>query len=60
MSLLEIKPGIYWVDAVDWNHWPDSMVTYIPVDAGWQPGKKTLKPGPDLVGKVWKVWKIGE
>ncbi len=25
--------------------------------AGWQPGKKTLKPGPDLVGKVWKVWK---
>jgi len=28
--------------------------------AGWQPGKKTLKPGPDLVGKVWEVWKIGE
>ena len=25
--------------------------------AGWQPGKATLKPGPDLVGKVWKVWK---
>jgi peroxiredoxin (alkyl hydroperoxide reductase subunit C) len=25
--------------------------------AGWQPGKPTLKPGPDLVGKVWKVWK---
>lgn len=24
--------------------------------AGWQPGKKTLKPGPDLVGKVWEVW----
>jgi len=24
--------------------------------AGWQPGKPTLKPGPDLVGKVWKVW----
>jgi alkyl hydroperoxide reductase subunit AhpC len=24
---------------------------------GWQPGKPTLKPGPDLVGKVWKVWK---
>ncbi len=24
--------------------------------AGWEPGKKTLKPGPDLVGKVWKVW----
>jgi len=25
--------------------------------AGWQPGGKTLKPGPDLVGKVWQVWK---
>jgi alkyl hydroperoxide reductase subunit AhpC len=25
--------------------------------AGWQPGKPTLKPGPDLVGMVWKVWK---
>jgi alkyl hydroperoxide reductase subunit AhpC len=25
--------------------------------AGWQPGKPTLTPGPDLVGKVWKVWK---
>ncbi len=24
--------------------------------AGWRPGLKTLKPGPDLVGKVWKVW----
>jgi len=24
--------------------------------AGWVPGKPTLKPGPDLVGKVWKVW----
>jgi len=24
--------------------------------AGWEPGKKTLKPGPDLVGNVWKVW----
>lgn len=24
--------------------------------AGWEPGKKTLKPGPDLVGKVWEVW----
>ncbi len=24
--------------------------------AGWQPGKPTLKPGPDLVGKVWEVW----
>lgn len=25
--------------------------------AEWQPGKPTLKPGPDLVGKVWEVWK---
>ncbi len=24
--------------------------------AGWQPGQPTLKPGPDLVGNVWKVW----
>lgn len=25
--------------------------------AGWEPGKPTLKPGPDLVGRVWEVWK---
>jgi len=25
--------------------------------SGWTPGQITLKPGPDLVGKVWKVWK---
>ena len=25
--------------------------------AGWMPGDLTLKPGPDLVGNVWKVWK---
>jgi alkyl hydroperoxide reductase subunit AhpC len=25
--------------------------------SGWKPGKNTLKPGPDLVGKVWEVWK---
>ena len=25
--------------------------------SGWQPGKPTLTPGPDLVGKVWQVWK---
>ena len=25
--------------------------------SGWNPGKPTLKPGPDLVGNVWKVWK---
>ncbi len=28
--------------------------------AGWEPGKTTLKPGPDLVGKVWKVWQPGK
>lgn len=28
--------------------------------AGWRPGKTTLKPGPDLVGNVWKEWKIEE
>ena len=25
--------------------------------AGWEPGQITLKPGPELVGKVWEVWK---
>jgi alkyl hydroperoxide reductase subunit AhpC len=25
--------------------------------SGWEPGQKTLTPGPDLVGKVWEVWK---
>ena len=25
--------------------------------SGWTPGKQTLKPGIDLVGKVWEVWK---
>jgi len=25
--------------------------------SGWQPGDKTLKPGPALVGKVWQEWK---
>jgi peroxiredoxin (alkyl hydroperoxide reductase subunit C) len=25
--------------------------------SGWKPGKATLKPGVDLVGKVWEVWK---
>ena len=28
--------------------------------AGWEPGKPTLKVGPELVGKVWEVWKPGE
>jgi peroxiredoxin (alkyl hydroperoxide reductase subunit C) len=25
--------------------------------SGWQPGDPTLTPSPDLVGKVWEVWK---
>ncbi len=25
--------------------------------SGWKPGKKTLKPSPELVGNVWKEWK---
>lgn len=25
--------------------------------SGWQPGQVTLKPGPELVGKVWQAWK---
>jgi peroxiredoxin (alkyl hydroperoxide reductase subunit C) len=25
--------------------------------SGWKPGKMTLKPGPELVGRVWEVWK---
>lgn len=25
--------------------------------SGWQPGKTTLKPSPELVGRVWEVWK---
>ena len=28
--------------------------------SGWKPGNPTLKPGPDLVGKVWKVWKVSQ
>jgi peroxiredoxin (alkyl hydroperoxide reductase subunit C) len=23
--------------------------------SGWKPGKVILKPGPELVGKVWQV-----
>lgn len=26
--------------------------------SGWRPGKDTLKPGPDLVGKVWEAWTV--
>jgi peroxiredoxin (alkyl hydroperoxide reductase subunit C) len=25
--------------------------------SGWEPGGVTLKPGPDLAGKVWEKWK---
>jgi peroxiredoxin (alkyl hydroperoxide reductase subunit C) len=25
--------------------------------SGWQPGRPTLKPGPDLAGNVWREWK---
>jgi peroxiredoxin (alkyl hydroperoxide reductase subunit C) len=25
--------------------------------SGWEPGGKTLVPGPDLAGKVWEQWK---
>ncbi len=28
----------------------------VAADSGWKPGQETLKPGPDLVGNVWKVW----
>jgi len=25
--------------------------------SGWQPGRVTLTPSPELAGNVWKVWK---
>jgi len=25
--------------------------------SGWTPGDTTLKPSPDLAGRVWEVWK---
>ena len=28
--------------------------------SGWEPGKPTLKPGPELVGNVWKAWSVSE
>lgn len=28
--------------------------------SGWKPGKTTLKPSIDLVGNVWKAWKVQE
>lgn len=26
--------------------------------SGWRPGKLTLKPSPQLVGKVWEAWTV--
>lgn len=31
--------------------------TGVATPSGWQPGKPVLKPGPNLVGNVWKEWK---
>ena len=28
--------------------------------SGWKPGKPTLKPSPELVGNVWKEWKVSQ
>ncbi len=28
--------------------------------SGWRPGKRTLKPGIDLVGRVWENWDVNE
>lgn len=25
--------------------------------SGWQPGRPTLRPRPELAGKVWKEWR---
>lgn len=30
------------------------------IPCGWDPGDKTLKPGKDLVGNVWKEWKVDQ
>lgn len=27
------------------------------IPAGWQPGQSTLKPSPQLAGRVWETWK---
>jgi alkyl hydroperoxide reductase subunit AhpC len=27
------------------------------IPAGWQPGDATLKPSPQLAGRVWEIWK---
>lgn len=28
--------------------------------SGWKPGKKTLKPRPELVGNVWQEWTVDQ
>jgi peroxiredoxin (alkyl hydroperoxide reductase subunit C) len=28
--------------------------------SGWRPGKQTLNPGIDLVGRVWEEWKTDQ
>lgn len=28
--------------------------------SGWQPGRTTLTPSPELAGNVWKEWKVEE
>ena len=28
--------------------------------SGWEPGKKVLKPGIDLVARIWEHWKPGD
>lgn len=28
--------------------------------AVWEPGKKTIKPCPELVGKVWQEWTLND
>ena len=28
--------------------------------SGWEPGKPTLSPSPELVGKVWEVWTVDQ
>lgn len=28
--------------------------------SGWEPGKKVLNPGPELVGNVWKHWTVDD
>lgn len=30
------------------------------IPSGWKPGKPTLKPSPELVGNVWKEWKVSQ